>query len=101
MAPQKREVYTSNSRGWSEAREVPVMAWMEKYTVENFNNTSIRTDKAKMAPLHTSDFEYVNTDGTEYKGFDAAFEGIQQLYAPFPEIYHVVSVFCKQHHVYG
>lgn len=91
----------SYTRGWSDAHENLVMAWMEKYTVENFNNTSIRTNKAKMAPLHTSDFEYVNTDGTEYKGFDTAFDAIQQLYAPFPEFYHVVSVVHPDHRVYG
>jgi hypothetical protein len=85
MAPEKKEVFISHSRGWADARQIPIMAWMERYAVEAFNNPAVFSNKSEMAKWHTADWTHVHSDGTKYEGFDAGFEAIQQIFAPFTE----------------
>jgi hypothetical protein len=59
------------------------MAWMEKYTVDNFNNPAVFANKDAMAKLHTADWVHVNSDGAMFEGFDNSFAATQQIYAPF------------------
>lgn len=88
MAPQSKQCSVSDARGWGDARQIPVLAWMEKYTRDAFNNPTVFKDKDALAKWHVADFVYNNTDGSSFKGFDAAYEGIQQIYAPFTSFSH-------------
>jgi hypothetical protein len=93
MAPKTRQSTVSYARGWGDARELPVLAWMEKYTVETFNNPAVLKNKEAFAKWHTADFVYNNSDGTKYDGFEAAYAAIQQIYTPFAGFSHEPSFF--------
>jgi hypothetical protein len=88
MAPQIKQATISHTRGWSDARALPVLAWMEKYTTQAFNNPAVFKDKAALAKWHTADFVHTGANGTVYNGFDATFPALQQIYAPFVAFSH-------------
>jgi hypothetical protein len=88
MAPVVKPCSITRARGWEEIRAHPALAWMEKYTLDVFDNNSVRTDAAQMAPWHTADLVHINADGTRYEGFDTVFAAIQQIYAPFAAFVH-------------
>ncbi|KIW08374.1 uncharacterized protein PV09_01290 [Verruconis gallopava] len=88
MVLEKKESKVSHGRGWEDAKTIPVLAWMEKYTVEFFNQPELRNNKDVFAKWHTADTVHQNSDGSVYTGLDACFTAIQQIYAPFAAFVH-------------
>jgi len=85
MSSQTKPAFITETEGWEQARNHPVLIWMEEYT-HDFDARKVFS--SPYTDWHTVDYEMRHYNGTVYPKGEGSFEGLKEMYAPFVKTCH-------------